>query len=56
MENGDNTWEFAGIFSSEQKAIDNCFDETYWLAMVQLDEEIPQEPTDFEYSYYPKLS
>lgn len=51
---GKNSWEFAGIFSTEQIAIDNCFDATYFLARVKLDEQIPVEPSDFEYAYYPK--
>jgi len=53
MVNGDNTWEFAGIFSTEKIAVENCFDENYFVARVKLDEQVPQESCDFEYSYYP---
>lgn len=51
---GENDWEFAGIFSTEQLAIDNCFDWTYFVAKVTLDGQVSQEPTPFEYKYYPK--
>lgn len=50
---GENDWEFAGIFSTEQLAIDNCFDETYWLAKVKSDEPVPQESCEFDYVYFP---
>jgi hypothetical protein len=31
------SWEFAGIFSTEQKAINACKNENYFIASVGLD-------------------
>lgn len=48
------SWEFSGIFSTEELAEKNCFDETYFLARVEVDKEIPKETHDFPYYRYPK--
>lgn len=36
-------WELQGIFSSEQKAEAACHNERYFIGMLRLDEELPQE-------------
>ena len=47
------SWEFAGIFATEEIAIANCFTEDYFLAKVEVGKEISKETVQFDYSYYP---
>lgn len=47
------SWEFAGVFSTEEIAEKNCFDEKYFLARIKVDQPIPKETHDFEYYRYP---
>lgn len=46
-------WEFQGIFSDENKAIGACKTNEYWIGPVTLDQEIPDETTDWPGQYYP---
>ena len=48
-------WEFQGIFDSEQRAIDACTHDNYWIAPVRLNEPLPHETVDFSGAYYPRL-
>ena len=50
-----NSWEFVGIFLTEQKGVDACKDETYFIVSVQLDSIAPDETTIFPNIFYPKL-
>lgn len=47
-------WEFAGLYSTEELAIERCLNNTFFVAKVTLDEYIPNETVSFEYAYYPK--
>jgi hypothetical protein len=47
-------WEICGVFSTEQKAIDVCQDETYFIGPVELDQQLPVETISWPNVYYPK--
>ena len=47
-------WEFAGVFDSEQKAIDACRDQSYFIAPYNINEIHPHETVPMEGIYYPK--
>jgi hypothetical protein len=53
-ETGADRWEFQGIFSSEEKAINACLAENYFIYPVELDKEYPQESVIPEDGVYPK--
>ena len=47
-------WEFQGVFSSEQKAVDACLGHDEWfVAPAELDKELPAEKVDWPGFYYP---
>jgi len=46
-------WEWIGIFDSEQKAIDSCRDESYFIGPATLNEVLPNETVDWPRCYYP---
>jgi len=46
--------EIVGIFSSEEKAINACRDEMYWIGPLQMDEVAPEKSTAWTGAYYPK--
>ena len=48
-------WCFAGIFSSEQLAINACRTEAYFIAPATLDTELPHETFTWPGCYYPLL-
>ena len=54
-EDGGSVIEFQGVFSTEQKAIDACRDENYFMAPVKLDKELPHESIQMNGGCYPKL-
>lgn len=47
-------WEFSGLFDNRDLAIDSCRDENYWVAEVELNEQLPHEKVDFNFAFYPK--
>lgn len=49
------SWEFQGIFSTREKAIGACRTIKYFIAPVNLDEELPKETTLFKDLEYPLL-
>ncbi len=49
------SWEFAGVFSTEEKAVKHCYHENCFVARINLDEFSGEETSQFEYCYYPKL-
>lgn len=53
IEEGGTVWDFQGIFDSEEKAVKACKTKNYFVAPVLLNEEIPEESTEFPDSYYP---
>ena len=51
----ENDWEFGGVFDSEQKAIEACRDDNYFIGPTSLNEPHPHETAEWEGSYYPLL-
>lgn len=51
-----SSWEFAGVFSTEDKAVSACRDATYFIGEATLDEELPHETitTHWPGGRYPK--
>lgn len=47
-------WDFQGVFSKEKNAIKACKNEYYFIAPINLNEEIPQETQQWPGCYYPK--
>lgn len=47
-------WEFAGCFSTEEKAIEACVDENYFIGPIKIDEKVPVDSSTWEGAYYPK--
>ena len=47
-------WLFQGIFDSEQKAIDACPDEFYFIGPAELNVKLPNDDIRWPGSYYPK--
>ncbi len=49
-------WIYQGIYSSEDKAIEKCVRDNFFLAKVEVDfEENPDELRQFKYAYYPRI-
>lgn len=40
---GDVVWDFQGVFSTKEKAIEACRNRNYFIAPVKIDEELPDE-------------
>lgn len=47
------SWEFQGIYSEKQLAINRCEDDNWWIAKVKVDEFVPTETVEFKESLYP---
>jgi hypothetical protein len=50
-----DTDEFQGCFSTEQRAIDACISEKYWIGSCILDVKIPDETIEWTDAYYPLI-
>jgi len=50
-ESGNVVWDFRGIFSTEEKAMNACRNENYFVHEVIIDEEVPDEPLIMECKY-----
>jgi hypothetical protein len=46
-------WEFQGVFSSEEKAVEACRDWSYFIFTAALDEALPHETCFPKQCYYP---
>lgn len=46
-------WHFQGIFDCEQKAVDACVTDQYFVGPCRMNETLPDEPTEWEGVYYP---
>ncbi len=46
-------WEFQGVFSSEQRAIDACITDRYFVGPAVLDEALPDKRIEWPNAYYP---
>lgn len=52
---GGSDWSFQGVFGSEEKAVAACRDELYFVAPVNLDQELPHDRLTWPGAYYPHL-
>ena len=50
----DYAWEVNGIFESEEKAVDVCRDENYFVMPLELNKSLPHEKVEIDRAYYPK--
>jgi len=48
-------WEFAGLFDSEDAAVAACFESTYSVVELEVNEPVPQERQQFPVCWYPHL-
>jgi len=48
------SWEFAGCFSTEEKAIKACPNDQYFIAPANIDEIVPVDASEWTGAYYPK--
>lgn len=52
-ENDNLTWEFSGVFDTEESAKAACLTEDYFVGPALLNEEIPDTSLEWEGSYRP---
>ncbi len=52
---GDNSWEFHGVFNTHQLAIDACQTTDYFIAPAVLNKTFPHESVEWVGGYYPLL-
>jgi len=50
---GRYTWDFQGIFDSEEKAQLACRNQNYFIFPIELNKEYPDEPIVEPKGYYP---
>lgn len=51
----DDHWAIGGVFSTEEAAVAACHVEgEYFIGPIQLDQVIPDEPTDWQGAYIPR--
>jgi hypothetical protein len=49
-----NQWYFGGVYSNKQNAIDNCFNDDWFVAEVEIDKaSINHEIVYFDHAWYP---
>ena len=46
-------WDFQGVFDSERKALAACKNPAYWIAPVELNQELPEEPVELPGACFP---
>lgn len=46
-------WEFQGVFSTEEKAIQACRNRNYFIAPIEVDTEAPDSAEPFPLCEYP---
>lgn len=47
-------WEFQGLFDTEQKAIDACKSDRYFIAPAVVNEELTEVSESWPGCYFPK--
>jgi hypothetical protein len=47
-------WEFCGVFSSEQRALEACTTGQHFLGPATLDQRLPDETGEWPGAYYPE--
>lgn len=51
--NGEDAWEFGGVFDSKEKAVSACRDENYFIGPAELNQQFPHEAIEWEKAFYP---
>lgn len=46
-------WEFQGVFSTEEKAIEACVNDSYFIGPATLDRTLPEETCEWKNAYLP---
>lgn len=46
-------WELIGVFDSEEKAVNACVKDNYFVGPVTLNVAFPDEPVEWPGCYYP---
>lgn len=46
-------WEFQGIYDNEDKAVEECKDENYFVGPVKLNEKYPEKSVEWPGLYFP---
>ena len=49
------SWNFQGVYSTEEKAVDKCIEDNFFIARIEVDFDEPRDMIDFDYAYYPRL-
>lgn len=49
----DTVWEFVGVFDNEDKALDSCINENFFIGPVNLNETLPDKTEEWPGIYYP---
>lgn len=52
-DSADKSWEFQGVFSTEQKAVAACLTAFYFVGPADLDDAFPDATTGWVGAYYP---
>jgi hypothetical protein len=47
-------WDFSGVFDNKELAINACRNENYWVAEIELNQQLSHERVDFKFAFYPK--
>jgi hypothetical protein len=50
-----NVWEFIGVYDTEQRAIDACIKDEYFVGPAVLNSSLPDKTVDWPGCYYPRL-
>ena len=49
-------WEFFGVFSTREKAINACLDKYFFIGSAILDESLPKELVEWKDFCYPLIA
>ena len=48
-----DSWEFAGVFDTEEKAIEACYTNRYFIGPIEINKKLDKETEEWEGAYYP---
>ena len=48
-------WDFQGVFTSEERALEACKDRSYFVGPAVLNKELPYDTIEWPGHYYPKM-
>lgn len=54
--NGYGSWDFLGVYSTDDRAIHACQSDVHFIAPMSMDDTAPDEPTPWPGAYFPKRS